>query len=293
MQIVEETRHARALGPPRIHRGVKWPVQSEAAPEETSLVEIAFERTSRSQAIECQASDTFRIEFIVSGACFACREGERFELPPGSVLCSWPGARYQFESTSEETLERFVLDASGGELAALLRSTFGEDLRPRRIVQYRWIHDLFRQIEDALEKGGTRAQRIGTMLFKAMLERIGQLEEEKGVRLDIAALTYERCRACLNTHFKGLSGIGELAEKCNVSAAYLSRLFKRYANSTPSQLLLQRKMNHAAELLLAESLMVKEVAGSVGYDDPYYFSRSFKQFFGVSPKRFAFEASGR
>ena len=52
-------------------------------------------------------------------------------------------------------------------------------------------------------------------------------------------------------------------------------------------------MNHAAELLTHNNQMVKEVANQVGFDDPYYFSRTFKQFFGVSPKQFAFNSSNR
>jgi len=32
---------------------------------------------------------------------------------------------------------------------------------------------------------------------------------------------------------------------------------------------------------------VKEVADKVGIDDQYYFPRSFKKFFGVSPKNFS------
>ncbi|MDD3411863.1 MAG: helix-turn-helix domain-containing protein, partial [Eubacteriales bacterium] len=42
--------------------------------------------------------------------------------------------------------------------------------------------------------------------------------------------------------------------------------------------------DHAAQLLQSSQLNVSEVACSVGYDDPYYFSRVFRQRFHCSPR---------
>ena len=297
MQIVEETRHARSafqatVRPSFEESSPAWRnVRSGNGEAEAMSIEVAFERSNASQAIEGAAMDAFRIEFISAGACELERDGERFELPAGSLFCAWPGSRYRLTPTGPTELDRFRIDATGSGVAPLLLSSFGDSLAPRRVAQYRWIHDLVRQIQDASEKGGPRAASISSCLFRALIERASQLEEGDRNCQSLAESTYERCRACLSAHFKTLKGIGDLAVKCNVSSAYLSRLFKRYANSTPSQLLAQHKMNHAAELLKSENWMVKEVANLVGYDDPYYFSRSFKQYFGVSPKRFAYEAS--
>ena len=42
-----------------------------------------------------------------------------------------------------------------------------------------------------------------------------------------------------------------------------------------------------AECLLKEKhLNVSEVAYAVGYQDPFYFSKSFHKYYGVSPSRF-------
>jgi AraC-like DNA-binding protein len=46
------------------------------------------------------------------------------------------------------------------------------------------------------------------------------------------------------------------------------------------------KMNYAAELLQQGSMLVKQAAERVGFEDEFLFSRRFKSFFGVSPKKF-------
>lgn len=159
--------------------------------------------------------------------------------------------------------------------------------QPYQIAEYRWIHDLFRQLQDSCKKGGENTQRIGCLLIELLVERIQQLSYLPEGNVSQAYATYERCRSYLNSHFRSIKSINDLAARCNVSSAYLARLFKRYTKTPPSHLLLHYKMNYAAELLLAGKHLVKEVADLVGIDDQYYFSRSFKQFFGVAPKHFA------
>ena len=47
------------------------------------------------------------------------------------------------------------------------------------------------------------------------------------------------------------------------------------------------RMKRAAELLLQRSdRYIKEIAAEVGIDDPFYFTRRFKEYYGVSPKEY-------
>ena len=45
-------------------------------------------------------------------------------------------------------------------------------------------------------------------------------------------------------------------------------------------------MEKAQELLRYTGDRIAEVAGACGYRDVYYFSHSFKEYMGISPKRF-------
>ncbi|EGO8073496.1 helix-turn-helix transcriptional regulator, partial [Enterococcus faecalis] len=54
----------------------------------------------------------------------------------------------------------------------------------------------------------------------------------------------------------------------------------------PINYLIQIRLNHAKELLKNDSLSVKEVAKTVGYEDAYHFSKLFKKYYGKSPSQF-------
>jgi AraC-like DNA-binding protein len=46
------------------------------------------------------------------------------------------------------------------------------------------------------------------------------------------------------------------------------------------------KIQRACMLLDRSTLRVKEVGAKVGFSDPYYFSRSFRQVMGISPRAY-------
>jgi AraC-like DNA-binding protein len=64
-------------------------------------------------------------------------------------------------------------------------------------------------------------------------------------------------------------------------------LFSRFDYESPYQYLTRLKMIHAAEQLQMPGALVKQVAGQLGFGDPFRFSRTFRRVLGVSPKKFA------
>jgi AraC-like DNA-binding protein len=52
-------------------------------------------------------------------------------------------------------------------------------------------------------------------------------------------------------------------------------------------------MNYASSLLLDHGMLVKEVAGKLGYADAFHFSRTFKRSYGVSPQQFLRRSRGK
>ena len=75
------------------------------------------------------------------------------------------------------------------------------------------------------------------------------------------------------------------------SQAYLSipppttpRFSKKKTGLSPMDYYIKMKIQYACQLLSQSDLKIKEVAEKIGYEDPYYFSRLFKQVMNKSPK---------
>ena len=70
---------------------------------------------------------------------------------------------------------------------------------------------------------------------------------------------------------------------------YITRTFTAAYKMTPMQYVNSNKMENARRLL-KEGKNVTETAYAIGYSTPYAFSKAFKKFYGVSPKKYFDEA---
>lgn len=77
------------------------------------------------------------------------------------------------------------------------------------------------------------------------------------------------------------------AKSIPVSPSYLSALFRQYVGKTIMEYITEQKMNLAKQYLKDGSLSVTEIADRLSYSSIHYFSRQFKECFGISPTQYA------
>ena len=80
--------------------------------------------------------------------------------------------------------------------------------------------------------------------------------------------------------------ISDLVALTGVSQAQLFRLFRDKTGTSPMDYLRRERITVAKRQLTGTPASVSEVADSVGYSDPYYFSRDFTRVVGSSPRKF-------
>ena len=80
--------------------------------------------------------------------------------------------------------------------------------------------------------------------------------------------------------------VAALCEEVGISRVHLNRKLKETGNVPPSLLIKSFRMKQAAYLLVNNKVNVSEVAYRVGYSSHSYFSSSFREYFGMSPKEF-------
>lgn len=78
----------------------------------------------------------------------------------------------------------------------------------------------------------------------------------------------------------------DVAASIGVSPFYVSKLFKEEMGETFINYATDRRLDRTKKLLAETDLSIKEIAGQTGYSDQNYFSRQFKNKFGISPTDF-------
>lgn len=98
---------------------------------------------------------------------------------------------------------------------------------------------------------------------------------------------FQKIKEYIQEHMAEALSLQKVSREMGVSQTYLSRLFRKYENSTFNNYLTALRMEKAKVLLKSgDRIYVKDVAEQVGYKDQFYFSRIFHSYTGVRPSEY-------
>ena len=117
-----------------------------------------------------------------------------------------------------------------------------------------------------------------------ILSTVGQPDEiEKAEEMDPFL---KRVIKVIEEHYSDSDfSIEVLASESAVSQSTLTRKVKVLTGKTPLEIITDYRLNMAHSLLTTERISVADVAYRVGFSDPAYFTRKYKQFFGRVPSQ--------
>jgi AraC-like DNA-binding protein len=90
----------------------------------------------------------------------------------------------------------------------------------------------------------------------------------------------------MKTHLHEKLRVEDLADYCSCSSSNIYKLFRKHLGKSPMDYHAHLKMERARRYLAHTDLKVKDIGLRLGYEDPYYFSRSFSKYTGISPAGF-------
>ena len=97
------------------------------------------------------------------------------------------------------------------------------------------------------------------------------------------AKTTEQIKYILETRYRDFVTLQLLSDELNLSPNYISALFKKETGENVIDYLKSIRMNKSMEMLRNTDIKIQDIAKEVGYDNPNYFTKIFRKFFGISP----------
>ncbi|WP_221566799.1 bifunctional transcriptional activator/DNA repair enzyme AdaA [Alkalihalobacillus sp. TS-13] len=93
----------------------------------------------------------------------------------------------------------------------------------------------------------------------------------------------QRVNTMIEKDFAQNLTLDRMATALMMSPYHLQRVFKRMTGTTPSKMLVQKRMEKAKDLLSDHNTSISEVAKHVGYSSVSHFSSVFKKTTGCTP----------
>ena len=111
----------------------------------------------------------------------------------------------------------------------------------------------------------------------------GARAEPRPRRGGLAPWQQKRAKDILAAHLDGDLSLTSLARQCGLSTAHFSRAFRQSVGVPPHQWLMQRRVDHARELLASSPLSLSDIALACGFAGQSHFTRVFTRRVGLSP----------
>ncbi|NWN82031.1 MAG: helix-turn-helix domain-containing protein [Halomonas sp.] len=164
----------------------------------------------------------------------------------------------------------------------------------KRALPAQRIATLMEQLGEEYRHPAPGRERLLEALTEALFIEVYRLtprpspgDETRGPRRQAQGLVHlQNYQALIEEQFRQQPSIEKFAEQLGMTSAHLNLLCRRLANRSALQLLHERLLLEAKRQLTYTNMTVAQVADSLGFSEPAYFTRFFKRLTGLAPRSF-------
>lgn len=225
----------------------------------------------------------YLIHYVTAGSGRVALAGREYRLGPGGAFFFFPGHFHEYEPTPRWA---YAWAAFQGPDAAALLSSIGVD--PTRPVldggRDAPLRRRFAELREGIQRGTGEGLLSAQSAFFAALARLGRRAPLAPSRP--AGPPDERVERMQTALERGLDqdlDATRLAALVGLDPDHAAKLFRRATGRTPMGMLRDLRMECAWNQLRTTARSVSEVAASVGYGDPFTFSKAFHRHTGLTP----------
>ena len=267
-----------------------FPRQSDAL----FLLMCGVETCAPDKEKQYRPRDNWHLHVILSGTGVMEVDGTRTPLRENHMFILKPGERITYYQQPEDPWTYCWMTFSGSRAEEFVRAAgFGPGVytRETRLDARRFYNLCDRLMETPQLTAGAAMQRHGRLMEFIGLA-IESAEQDvspipgRGHKPLYHRADYVRHGLDYMKHNYSSINISDISKYLGIDRCYFSAIFRQSQGITPSEYLLRLRMRQSVHMLDTLTIPIQEIANQVGYEDSLTFSKAFKRFFGVSPKRY-------
>ncbi|MCS7459524.1 AraC family transcriptional regulator [Paenibacillus doosanensis] len=260
-----------------------------AADDELTVLFTGSSQTKPGHKPGPKVVDYYLLHHVQSGRGTYTCQGTTYALGPGDSFLIEPGKLISYQADEEEPWFYRWIAFEGPMAAAMLQQIGLSSQQPvvhtgrkRSVgVLYHHVQTVF---QSRMIHANLKANGYLHLLLAEYAEALQPGQRSSPQLTSSGEHIVQQAIHYLSAQYAEPITIELMAEALGYNRAYLSTLFKRHTGLTPVTFLLRLRTDKA-RLLLRErpELTVEQIASSVGFHDPLYFSKQFKRIYGLSP----------
>ncbi|HHW22262.1 MAG TPA: AraC family transcriptional regulator [Clostridiaceae bacterium] len=219
--------------------------------------------------------------YTVDGKTFSLESGQGFLICPGQLVyyraddvSPWTYSWVGFHGIkAEQVLKKAGLTTDD----PIFSCTESDNLIPS-------LNDLIREARNAPASD----LMLTGMLYRFLAYLVNRRENkiQAGERTPDKTRYVSKAVEYIEKNYSEDISVNSVADYLKINRSYLSTLFTKYLGTTPREFIIKYRMDKACELLKNPLLSISDVARSVGYEDSFQFSKTFKKVMGIPPSTY-------
>ena len=241
--------------------------------------------------------DFIELSFIISGSVDYLIERKNYTLKKGQVLISNPGL-YHKELFNENTNCRELhIGITNVNIFNSSKKNYIDIGDKNVLTLTNYKDEILKVCTEILEEQRNYNQTSPFMLKSLVMKLLVLLHREINEELpnlnpqEFSFKSREKkslvetITKYLNDNYTEDISLYTLSKNMYLSPVYISKIFKDIMGDSPINYLIRIRLSKAKELLENSKLSIKEISEAIGYNDPYYFSKLYKKYYGISPSK--------
>ena len=236
--------------------------------------------------------DYYELVIYMSGQIRYICENKTLLPEPGDIILAAPLMMHTSTLSKQSRYDRYVFylyatafDAfGGGPLTGFLQSAGGPYIY-LKAARRPELFALLGQAEQALKEGGAGSGAVAlsyvVQLF-ALINSHAADSTKKDPHFPKSVLEIKRY---IDEHFMQIQSVSQVAEHFFYSREYVSRLFKRYLNTSVNDYLQKRRITWCRQQL-ETALPINDICYQAGFRNMSSFIRTFSALTGMPPSRY-------
>jgi two-component system, response regulator YesN len=141
-------------------------------------------------------------------------------------------------------------------------------------------------LKESMEESNIMAllERLKSKLDQESLINNQQLKVNKFLEMTTKNEDVLKAQTYVQTHLGEKISLTEVADHLHLNSSYFSRMYKKETGEGFVEYVTRVKMEKAIELLDHSIKSVEHIAFDLGFDSKSYFLKTFKKYYGLSPK---------
>lgn len=230
--------------------------------------------------------DDYKIVLVIKGKGLLKLDDKDFEIQSGDLFILFPGVKHRFYADPEDPWELLWVSFNGKACSSIMDSMIFTHEYPivhgissNIIIQL--LTNIIYELESEVSDYALKATGFLYIFFSELIPYTKKINEQQTVKTKEDSI--KKALAYIDMNYQQDIDVDTLSHYVNFSRSHFSRLFKKEVKLSIPEYLNKVRIQNAKTLLTGTDLSVSEVAKAVGFKDPFYFSKIFKEIEGQSP----------